>query len=103
MNPAACSWRVTINWMLERDKASRSCRFSSPGMPKTYLTPSFSKALTNSSEAFIGRRPGDSGRGSAARDPVDEDGNQPEVALEKRFALVKGHSALFVPAGEQGG
>ena len=52
MNPAACSCRVKINRISEFERASSRSRFSSPGIPKTYSTPSASKALMNRSDAL---------------------------------------------------
>ena len=49
---APCSWRVVINWIGESLKASRTCKFSSPGKPKTYSTPSFSRHCTSNSAVF---------------------------------------------------
>ena len=53
MNPAPCSWRVIIKRMLEFVNEFSKSRFSSPGTPKMYWTPSFSNAFTNKSDAFI--------------------------------------------------
>jgi hypothetical protein len=53
MNPAPCSWRVRIKRMLEFFNEFSKSRFSSPGTPKMYWTPSFSNAFTNKSDAFI--------------------------------------------------
>jgi hypothetical protein len=54
MNPAACSCRVRISLIFDRESESSMSRFSSPGIPKMYSTPSFSSALMNRSDAFIG-------------------------------------------------
>ena len=53
MNAAPCSWRTVMNWMGESRSASMISRFSSPGMPKMYLTPSLSKHLTRTCAVFI--------------------------------------------------
>src|SRR3569833_310241 len=54
MKPAPCSWRVRISLIFEDlDRLSRKSRFSSPGTPKIYWTPSSSRHCTNTSEAFI--------------------------------------------------
>ena len=53
VDPAACSWRVRIRRIFERRSDSSRSRFSSPGMPNTYSTPSASSDLTNRSDAFI--------------------------------------------------
>jgi hypothetical protein len=53
MKPAPCSWRVRIKRMLEFFNEFSKSRFSSPGTPKMYWTPSFSSAFTNKSDAFI--------------------------------------------------
>src|SRR5580692_8373749 len=52
MNPATCSCRVTTSLMLEVRSASRKSKFSSPGTPKMYSTPSFSSARTIKSAPF---------------------------------------------------
>jgi hypothetical protein len=52
INPAPCSCLVMINCILEFLRELRRSRFSSPGIPKMYLTPSFSRALTTRSEVF---------------------------------------------------
>src|SRR5258708_40243680 len=46
MNDAPCSWRVSTYRMEDREMASTSVIFSSPGMPKTWVTPSFSRQST---------------------------------------------------------
>ena len=53
MKPAPCSWRVRIKRMLEFFNEFSKSRFSSPGTPKMYWTPSFANAFTNRSDAFI--------------------------------------------------
>src|SRR5436190_12672388 len=54
MKPAPCSWRVRISLILvERDRLSRKSRFSSPGTPNTYSTPSSSRQWMNRSEALV--------------------------------------------------
>jgi len=53
MKPAPCSWRVITNSIGERESESRKSKFSSPGIPKTYSTPSASRAFTSKSDAFI--------------------------------------------------
>src|SRR6185437_3043294 len=51
---AACSWRVRISLIFfERDRLSRKSRFSSPGTPKMYSTPSSSRHATNRSDALV--------------------------------------------------
>ena len=55
MKPAACSCRVNTSLIFERRSNSSTSRFSSPGMAKMYPTPSFSRAVTNRSEAFVTR------------------------------------------------
>ena len=47
MNDAACSWRTSTYRMEDREMASTSLMFSSPGMPKTWVTPSFSRHSTS--------------------------------------------------------
>ena len=54
MKAAPCSWRVVMKRMGLSSRTSMMSMFSSPGMPKTYSTPSFSRQRTNSSAAFIG-------------------------------------------------
>src|ERR1700760_1239769 len=46
MNEAPCSWRVSTYSMEDLGKASISRMFSSPGIPKTWVTPSFSRHST---------------------------------------------------------
>src|SRR6185369_11607416 len=54
MNPAPCSWRVRISLIFDDlERLSRRSRFSSPGTPKIYSTPSSSRHCINKSEAFI--------------------------------------------------
>src|SRR5215469_15524208 len=54
MKPAPCSWRVRISLILaERDRLSRKARFSSPGTPKTYSTPSSSRHWMKRSDALV--------------------------------------------------
>src|SRR5580698_1154228 len=54
MKPAPCSCRVRISLILvERDRLSRKSRFSSPGTPKTYSTPSSSRHWMNRSDALV--------------------------------------------------
>src|SRR4051812_43097204 len=71
MKPAPCSWRVRIRRIFfERDRLSRKSRFSSPGTPKTYSTPSSSRHEINRSEALvIGSSLGSVGRKAAGRSP----------------------------------
>src|SRR5690348_10647056 len=54
MNAPPCSWRTGTNW-IEDDPSSASFRssVSSPGMPKTWRTPSFSRQRTNTSAAVV--------------------------------------------------
>src|ERR1700753_1022994 len=49
MNEAACSCRTSTYWIDEPAMASTSRMFSSPGIPKTCVTPSFSRHSTISS------------------------------------------------------
>src|SRR5712691_7459332 len=56
MKAAPCSWRVGMNRTEESASESRMSRISSPGRPKTYRTPSFSRHRTISSDAFIALR-----------------------------------------------
>src|ERR1700754_3014789 len=49
MKEAPCSCRVSTYWMEDFDSASISRMFSSPGIPKTCVTPSFSRHSTISS------------------------------------------------------
>src|ERR1700740_1404998 len=53
MNPAACSCRVITSFIFEPRSDSRTSRFSSPGMPKIYSTPSLSSARTRRSEPLV--------------------------------------------------
>src|SRR3989442_8412181 len=54
MKEAACSCLERMNLIFcEEARAFRSSLISSPGRPKTYSTPSFSRHRTNSSAAFI--------------------------------------------------
>src|SRR3546814_2844639 len=54
MKPAPCSWRVRIILIdFDRDRLSRKSRFSSPGTPKIYSTPSSSRHSMNRSDAFF--------------------------------------------------
>src|SRR5436853_2455033 len=54
MKPAPCSWRVRISLIVvERERLSRKSRFSSPGTPKIYSTPSSSRHWMNRSEALV--------------------------------------------------
>src|SRR5579859_6575836 len=54
MKPAPCSCRVRISLILvERDRLSRKSRFSSPGTPNTYSTPSSSRQAIKRSEALV--------------------------------------------------
>jgi len=46
MNEAPCSWRVSTYSIDDLDTASVKRMFSSPGMPKTCVTPSFSRHST---------------------------------------------------------
>src|SRR5581483_3072157 len=49
MNDAPCSWRVSTYRIEEREMASTKWIFSSPGIPNTWVTPSFSRHSTISS------------------------------------------------------
>ena len=49
MNDAACSWRTRTYLMGDRARASVKWMFSSPGMPKTHVTPSCSRHRTSRS------------------------------------------------------
>src|SRR4051794_17378617 len=53
MNAADCSCRVSTSSMRELRKDSTTSRFSSPGTPKTYSTPSFSSAATSRSDPLV--------------------------------------------------
>src|ERR1700753_955623 len=54
MKPAPCWCRVRISlFLVDRDRLSRKSRFSSPGTPKTYSTPSSSRHAINRSEALV--------------------------------------------------
>src|SRR5512143_2139647 len=53
MKAAVCSWRVMITLIFDVRSDSRKSRFSSPGRPNMYSTPSSSSCLTNRSEAFM--------------------------------------------------
>ena len=50
---APCSCLVRTNLIEESSRASMTWAFSSPGTPKMWVTPSFSRHLANSSAAFI--------------------------------------------------
>jgi hypothetical protein len=68
MNDAPCSWRASTYWIEDREMASTSLMFSSPGMPKTCVTPSFSRQLTIRAAVLAGDfvtslRLGGAGRG----------------------------------------
>ena len=52
---APCSCLTVINLIVEFWSAFMTSRFSSPGIPKIYLTPSFSRHFTNTSAVFISR------------------------------------------------
>src|SRR5919204_1283990 len=53
MNAAPCSWRVSTNVILSlAASAALRARVSSPGMPNTCRTPSFSRQRTRSSATF---------------------------------------------------
>src|SRR5215216_792277 len=52
MKAPPCSWRTGTNSMEESASASLRSKVSSPGMPKTYLTPSASRHSTNTSDAL---------------------------------------------------
>src|SRR5260221_4435483 len=52
MNAAPCSWWQVTNLIELPRSASITSMFSSPGMPKMYSTPSFSRHLTRSSAAL---------------------------------------------------
>ena len=53
MNAAPCSWRQRTNSIcVERSSDIMKSAFSSPGTPKTYRMPSFSRQVTNRSDAF---------------------------------------------------
>src|SRR5690606_34345249 len=53
MIPAACSCRVSTSSIEEVRSDSIRSRFSSPGMPNTYSTPSASSAATKRSDALV--------------------------------------------------
>src|ERR1700733_2805986 len=46
MKDAPCSWRTSTKRIDDRDSASIRWMFSSPGIPKTCVTPSFSRHST---------------------------------------------------------
>src|ERR671912_733213 len=52
MKAPPCSWRTGTNSMEESASASLRSKVSSPGMPKTCLTPSASRHSTNTSDAL---------------------------------------------------
>ena len=52
MNAAPRSSRVVTNRIDESTSASITSRFSSPGSPKTYSTPSFSRQATSNCATF---------------------------------------------------
>src|SRR5437588_4070074 len=52
MYPPPCSCRTATNSIDESDRDSLRSSVSSPGIPKTYLTPSASRHSTNTSEAL---------------------------------------------------
>ena len=53
MNPAPCSCLVSINFIFfDFESDSKKAKFSSPGIPNIYSTPSCSRASINRSEAF---------------------------------------------------
>src|SRR5712692_3859710 len=54
MKAAPCSWRVGTKRTDESASESRMSRISSPGRPKTYCTPSFSRQRTIRSDPLIG-------------------------------------------------
>src|SRR5215831_11647370 len=53
MNAAPCSWRVVTNLIRLSSSASMTSMFSSPGMPKMYSTPSFSRHSTSNAAAVL--------------------------------------------------
>jgi hypothetical protein len=53
MNAAACSWRHTMNRTFDSSSEIITSAFSSPGTPKMYSQPSFSRHRTNRSDAFM--------------------------------------------------
>lgn len=53
IKPADCSWRVGTNLMGDLRRLSKNAKFSSPGTPKTYSTPSLTRVATNISAAVI--------------------------------------------------
>src|SRR5215208_106817 len=52
MKAPPCSWRTGTNFIEESASASLRSKVSSPGMPKTCLTPSASRHSTNTSDAL---------------------------------------------------
>src|SRR2546428_5118548 len=67
MNAAPCSCRVRTNWIFSlSSSAALSASVSSPGMPKTWRTPSFSRHFTRSWATFI-ERPTDAAARSRPR------------------------------------
>ena len=68
MNDAACSCRTSTYRIDDRDSASTRWMFSSPGMPKTYSTPSFSRLRTiRSAVVSTSADPTSAGGGGLAR------------------------------------
>ena len=54
---APCSCLVRMNLMLDSESDIIRSEFSSPGIPKTYSTPSDSRHFTKRSDAFIQSNP----------------------------------------------
>src|SRR6266566_5030501 len=84
MKAAPRSSRVVMKRMDDEAIASITCRFSSPGRPKTYSTPSFSRHETRSCAtlrcrsvltppAYGHAHAGDLGRGDGRREPASGD------------------------------
>ena len=73
IKPAACSCLVTTRRMADVRRDSSRSRFSSPGTPNTYGTPSFSRARTKRSEPLSCVRVADIWADSRARSVPDID------------------------------
>ena len=112
MKAAPCSWRVGTKVICdERSRASLTSSVSSPGMPKTYSTPSFSRQATNWSAAM--------GGGVAAATPAAPAGRErswpvvvpravlaravrrPSAAVRRTWRAARGEAAC--PGGQRRG
>ena len=86
MKAAACSCRVSTYFIFEVLRASMRSSVSSPGMPKIYSTPSFSRHFTSSSEALmLSCLPSPEEPCAAGLSPL---GQRPEPALIFSFLLL---------------